>query len=72
MEIGDTVDYLGENNRTRRVKIVRGMGDPSAGTVNALTPLAQALLGAAEGDDIEFSAPTGTTQLRIQLIEKSA
>ena len=72
VEIGDTVDYVGDDKRTRRVKITRGVGDSNVGTVNALTPLAKALLGAADGDDVEFSAPTGTTQLRIQRIEKPA
>ncbi len=71
VEIGDTVDYVGDDKRTRCVKIVRGVGDSNVGTVNALTPLAKALLGAAEGDDVEFSAPTGTTQLRIRLVQKS-
>jgi very-short-patch-repair endonuclease len=53
--VGDTVRvrYLTGDQRTLRVTISRGTSDPSNGIINYETPIAKALLGAEEGDEVE-------------------
>lgn len=47
------------------VRIVEGASDPRAGLINEHTPLAEALLGAEEGEVIEAHLPMGTTKFQI-------
>ena len=55
VEVGDTVRvrYLTEDKRTIKVTISTAQSDPSQGIVHHRTPVASALLGAEEGDEVE-------------------
>jgi transcription elongation GreA/GreB family factor len=54
VSIGDTVrvKYLADGGKELKVKISREKSDPSNGIVYYETPLAKALLGAEEGDEV--------------------
>jgi transcription elongation GreA/GreB family factor len=53
--VGDTVrvKYLTDDRKTLHITISRAKSDPSQGIVHCETPVAQALLGAEEGDEVE-------------------
>jgi very-short-patch-repair endonuclease len=53
--VGDTVriKYLTDDRKTLHVTISRAKSDPSQGIIHYKTPVAQALLGAEEGDEVE-------------------
>jgi transcription elongation GreA/GreB family factor/very-short-patch-repair endonuclease len=53
--IGDTVRvrYLTDDRKTMRITISSSKSDPSQGIINCDTPVARALLGAEEGDEVE-------------------
>ena len=53
--VGDAVRvrYLTDDRRTLQVTISRGTSDPSNGIINYETPIAKALLGAEQGDQVE-------------------
>jgi hypothetical protein len=53
--IGDTVRvrYLTDDKKTLRITISRSKSDPLQGVINCDTPIAKALLGAEEGDEVE-------------------
>jgi very-short-patch-repair endonuclease len=53
--LGDTVrvKYLNGDQKTLQIMISRSRSDPSQGIVNYETPVAKALLGAEEGDEVE-------------------
>lgn len=55
VEVGDTVRvrYLTDDKRTMKITISDGQSDLSKGMVHYKTPMAAALLGAEEGDEIE-------------------
>ena len=55
VEVGDTVrvKYLNGSQKTLQVMISRSKSDPSQGIVYCETPIAKALLGAEEGDEVE-------------------
>lgn len=67
VEIDDLVTYVDVEHPDdiRSVRIVHGNSDPNAGVVNEQTPLAEALLGAEEGDTVEAYLPMGTARFRI-------
>jgi very-short-patch-repair endonuclease len=72
VEIGDTVIYIDEDEPDveKQALITRGSSNPDSGEVNVNTPIAQALLGACVGEDIEISLPNRKTTLRIIEIHK--
>ena len=55
VEIGDTVRfrYLTDDKRTIKVTISKAQSDASQGVIHYRTPVASALLGAEEGEEIE-------------------
>lgn len=55
VEVGDTVRvrFLTDDKRTIKVTISNAHSDPSRGIIHCRTPVASALLGAEEGDEIE-------------------
>ena len=44
--------------------------DPSSGTISIKSPVAQGLLGHAEGDEVEIEVPKGTLQYKIKKITR--
>ncbi len=56
VEVGDTVRvrYLTDEKRTIKITISNTQSDPSRGIVHHQTPVASALLGAEEGDEVEI------------------
>ncbi|MCP4406943.1 MAG: DUF559 domain-containing protein [Gammaproteobacteria bacterium] len=67
VEIDDLVTYVNieHPDNILSVRIVQGNSDPNTGIINEQTPLAEALLGAEEGDTVEAHLPMGTTKFRI-------
>ncbi len=55
VEIGDTVRvrYLTDDKKTMRITISRKLSDPAQGVIHWQTPIAKALLGAEEGDEVD-------------------
>jgi transcription elongation GreA/GreB family factor len=55
VEIGDTVRfrYLTDDKKIINVTISHRQSDTSQGVIHHLTPVASALLGAEEGDEVE-------------------
>jgi transcription elongation GreA/GreB family factor len=53
--IGDTVRvrYLADDRKTLQVTISRARNDSANGIIHHETPMAKALLGAEEGDEVE-------------------
>ena len=73
VEVGDTVEYeYLHNDLSGSAKIVRGLGDPSSGSINRDTPLAKALLDALVGETVEFLSPKGKISLVVRGIKKPA
>jgi hypothetical protein len=72
VEVGDTVRfvYVDEPENIATVQIVHGASNPKSGRSNATTPLAEALLGAEEGDEVDANLPHGVRRLRILEIRK--
>ena len=56
VEVGDTVRvrYLTDEKRTIKITISNTLSDPSRGIVHHQTPVASALLGAEQGDEVEI------------------
>lgn len=72
VELGDTVIYKYlHDGKIASARIINGQSNPNAGTINALTPLAKSILGAAEGEEVSFLSPGGEVRLLIEAIEKS-
>lgn len=73
VEIGDTVRvrYLNEDQKTVRITISNSQSDTSRGIVHHRTPLASALLGAEEGDEIEVLVGSYIRSAVIEAISKS-
>jgi hypothetical protein len=67
VETDDLVTYVNveHSDNILSVRIVHGNSDPNAGVVNEQTLLAEALLGAEEGDTVEAHLPMGTRRFRI-------
>jgi transcription elongation GreA/GreB family factor len=55
VEIGDTVRvrYLTDDKRTIKITISDAQSDAAHGVIHRRTPVASALLGAEEGDEVE-------------------
>lgn len=72
VEVGDTVDYeYLEDGRLASAQIVRGIGDPTSGSINRDSALAKALLDAVSGETIEFLSPRGKINLVVRAIHRS-
>ncbi len=73
VEVGDTVDYeYLEDGRPASAQIVRGIGDPTSGSINRDSALAKALLDAVSGETIEFLSPKGKINLVVRAIHRPA
>jgi transcription elongation GreA/GreB family factor/very-short-patch-repair endonuclease len=74
VEVGDRVTYVDLDeapNEKRSICIVSTGHDPSSGIINEAKPLAQALIGAAEGDVKELSLDGRPTKhLKVARIER--
>jgi len=70
VEVGDRVTYvdLDEPNNKKSFRIVADGHDPAAGLVNEAKPIAQALLGATEGDVVEIPIENRHTK-RFKLLK---
>jgi transcription elongation GreA/GreB family factor len=65
---GSTVSFSRNGGKPQTIRIVgEDEADPKAGLVNFRSPLAQALIGAEEGDTVEMqSPPAEITILKVQ------
>jgi len=74
IDLHDLVTYVNIDapDNLLSVRIVQGPSDPHAGVISDQTPLAEALLGAEEGETVEAHLPMGTTKFRILQIRPSA
>jgi transcription elongation GreA/GreB family factor len=71
VEVGDTVDYeYLDDGRLASAQIVRGIGDPTSGSINRDSALAKALLDAVSGETIEFLSPKGSVNLKVRAIHR--
>ena len=72
--IGDTVrvKYLTDDRKTLHITISRARSDPSQGLVHYETPVAQALLGAEEGDEVEVLVGSYVRPAIVERIIKAA
>lgn len=72
VEIGDTVRfrYLTDDQKVINVTISQGQSDTSRGIVHHLTPVASALLGAEEGDEIEVLVGSYIRPAMIERVSK--
>ena len=73
VEIGDTVRvrYLTDDQRTVKITISKTQSDPSRGIVHHGTPVASALLGAEEGDEVEVLVGSYIRPAIIETITKA-
>jgi transcription elongation GreA/GreB family factor len=63
---GALVRLAGEDGREFSYRIVgEDEADPDAGLISYVSPLAQALLGAAEGDLVTWRKPNGDVELEV-------
>jgi transcription elongation GreA/GreB family factor len=55
IEIGDVVGvrYLTDDKKTVRITISKTLSDPDNGVIHFQSPIAKALLGAEEGDEVD-------------------
>jgi len=72
IEVGDTVYYTSakEPDTERCALIGYGVSNPDYGVINPNTPIAKALLGGREGEEVEVLLPHGKDFLVIKKIEK--
>ncbi len=72
--IGDTVQvrYLTGDRKTLRITISHSKSDPSQGITNCESPVARALLGAEEGDEVEVLIGSYVKPAIVESIIKSA
>ncbi|WP_456707986.1 AAA domain-containing protein [Bradyrhizobium sp. USDA 4452] len=72
VEVGDTVKfrYLTDDKRTINVTISKAQSDTSRGIIHHLTPVATALLGAEEGDEVEVLVGSYIRPAIIERISK--
>ncbi len=55
-----------ESGREKTYELVSATeADPTAGKLSIEAPLARSLMGASEGDVVDFEAPRGTRRLRV-------
>jgi len=74
VDLHDLVNYVNIEHPENllSVRIVQGHSDPNAGVISDQTPLAEALLGAEEGETVEAHLPMGTTKFRILGVRHTA
>lgn len=74
VSIGDTVrvKYLADDGKELNVKISRDKSDPGNGIVYCETPLAKALLGAEEGDEVTVLIGNQVRAAKIEQIIRTA
>jgi very-short-patch-repair endonuclease len=74
ISLGDRVILLfSEEMRRRSVRLVEGKTDLDKGQLSATSPLGQAVLGAEEGDEVEFQLEDGRRRKAlIESVEKNA
>jgi very-short-patch-repair endonuclease len=67
VDLDDLVTYVNVEtpDNLLSVRICDGQSDPRTGLINEHTPLAEALLGAEEGEVVEAHLPMGTVRFRI-------
>jgi transcription elongation GreA/GreB family factor len=72
--IGDTVrvKYLTDDRKTLQIRISHAKSDPSQGIVNYEAPIAKALLGAEEGDEVEVLVGSYVKPAVVEQIIKGA
>src|SRR4051812_23262453 len=72
--IGDTVrgKYLTDDRKTLHITISRAKSDPSQGVIHFETPVAQALLGAEERDEVEVLVGSYVRPAIVEKIIKGA
>jgi very-short-patch-repair endonuclease len=72
--VGDTVrvKYLADDQKTLQIRISRAKSDLSQGIVNCETPIAKALLGAEEGDEVEVLVGSFVKPAVVEQIIKGA
>lgn len=73
VEVGDTVRvrYLTDDKRTIKVTISTVQSDPSRGIIHHQTPVASALLGAEEGDEVEVLVGSYIRPAIVEVISKN-
>jgi transcription elongation GreA/GreB family factor/very-short-patch-repair endonuclease len=73
VEVGDTVRfrYLTDDKKIIRVTISKAQSDASRGIIHYRTPVASALLGAEEGDEVEVLIGSYIRSALIESISKS-
>jgi len=69
--LGATVTMRDENSGSVMTYTLSSAdeADPSAGKISVSSPLAQGLLGAAQGSSVKVSLPSGEKQLAILKVE---
>jgi transcription elongation GreA/GreB family factor len=74
VEVGDTVRfrYLTDDKKTLKVTISKAQSDTSQGIIHYRTPVASALLGAEEGDEVEVLVGSYIRPAMVESISKSA
>jgi transcription elongation GreA/GreB family factor len=72
VEVGDTVSirYLSGAKSSLRVTISRERNDPKAGIVHASEPLATALLGAEEGEEVSVLVGSSIRKALVESVSK--
>jgi transcription elongation GreA/GreB family factor len=72
VEVGDTVRvrYLSDDRRTIKVTISEFRSDPSQGIIHHQTPVAAALLGTEEGDEVEVLVGSYIRPAMVESISK--
>jgi hypothetical protein len=69
IDVGDTVDYQYiDSGIAAKALIVRGVGDPQAGTINFNTELAKALMDATIGEELSFISAAGERRILVVAI----
>lgn len=70
VQIGSRVTYVDEQDREHVVQLVgEDQADIAAGLINWGSPLGQALLGAAPGDEVVWRRPAGDQVIEVAAIE---
>ena len=72
IEIGDSVRvrYLTEDKKTVRITISKTLSDPDNGVIHFQSPIAKALLGAEEGDEVDVLVGSYVRPAVVESISK--
>jgi transcription elongation GreA/GreB family factor len=73
VEVGDTVRvrYLSDDKKTVRITISKTLSDPDNGVIHFETPIAKALLGAEEGDEVDVLVGSYVRPAVVETISKN-